>query len=138
MKLGAQFLGSRGPFMHPVISMAPTANTSGQAAAVDFASRIVPLWQAALGPELLGYLRTLLYPGRFCYSWMTGRMGSNDEAVAFLGRTRPAQLDVSLITRALQCRQADVDPDSLFSARTTLPSQVDACAALVAGVAPQG
>jgi len=65
-------------------------------------------------------------------------MGSNDEAVAFLGRTRPAQLDVSLITRALQCRQADADPDSLFSARTTLPSQVDACAALVAGVAPQG
>jgi hypothetical protein len=22
--------------------------------------------------------------GRFCYSWMTGRMGSNDDAVAFL------------------------------------------------------
>jgi hypothetical protein len=35
------------------------------------------------------YLRTLLYPGRFCYSWMTGRMGSNDHAVAFLGKTRP-------------------------------------------------
>ena len=252
--------------MHPVISMAPTANTSGQAAAVDFASRIVPLWQAALGPELLGvyligslahggfsrrysdidmalitetglspqtldrvrsqaaavstdwgaklsvfwtdrhfgvgrfppldridyidhavvlmerecvrpvrpaleeiqhylggapftnwteqarrfataetlepkdrkaYLRTLLYPGRFCYSWMTGRMGSNDEAVAFLGKTRPAQLDVSLITRALQCRQADADPDSLFPARTALLSQVDACAALLAGRVPR-
>ena len=34
-------------------------------------------------------------------------------------------------------RQADADPDSLFPARTTLPSQVDACAALVAGVAPR-
>jgi predicted nucleotidyltransferase len=84
------------------------------------------------------YLRTLLYPGRFCYSWATGRMGSNDDAAAFLGETPPARLDVSLITRALQCRQADADPDALFPARTTLPSQVDACAALLAGLAPTG
>jgi hypothetical protein len=58
--------------------------------------------------------------------------------VAFLGKTRPARLDVALITRALQCRQADADPDSLFPARTSLPSQVDACAALVTGLAPGG
>ena len=32
------------------------------------------------------YLRTLLYPARFCYSWTTGRMGSNDDAVAFLDK----------------------------------------------------
>jgi hypothetical protein len=76
------------------------------------------------------FLRTLLYPGRFCFSWMTGRMGSNDDAVAFLGQERPARLDLNLITRALQCRQAGGDPDSLFPARMTLPSQVDACAAL--------
>jgi predicted nucleotidyltransferase len=79
------------------------------------------------------YLRTLLYPGRLCYSWMTGLIGSNDDAVAFLSEARPAGLDVSLITRALQCRQAAADPDSLFPARTMLPSQVDACAALIAG-----
>jgi hypothetical protein len=79
------------------------------------------------------YLRTLLYPGRFCYSWMTGRMGSNDAAVAFLSETRPAGLDVGLIARALQCRKAAADPDSLFPARTMLPSQIDACAALLAG-----
>jgi hypothetical protein len=66
---------------------------------------------------------------------MTGRMGSNDDAVAFLGPTRPPQLDVNVITRALQCRRADADPDFLFPARTTLPSQVDACAALLAGMA---
>jgi hypothetical protein len=84
------------------------------------------------------YLRTLLYPGRFCYSWMTGRMGSNDAAVAFLGKTCPPRLDLSLITRALRCRQADADPDSLFAARTSLPSQVDACAALLARPASQG
>ena len=84
------------------------------------------------------YLRTLLYPGRFCYSWMTGRMGSNDDAVAFLAKTCPTRLDLSLIARALQCRQADADPDSLFAERTSLPSQVDACAALLAGQAAQG
>src|SRR5215470_11024676 len=39
------------------------------------------------------FLRALLYPGRFCYSWMTGFMGSNDDAVAFLAKTRPARLD---------------------------------------------
>ena len=247
--------------MHPVISVPPTTDMSAQAAAVDFARRIVPFWQAALGPELLGvyligslahggfsrrysdidmaliteaglspqtldrvrsqaaavsadwaaklsvfwtdrhfgvgrfppldridyidhavmlmerecirpvrpaleeiqhylggapfanwteqarrfataetlepkdrkaYLRALLYPGRFCYSWMTGRMGSNDAAVAFLESARPVGLDVRLLARALQCRHADADPDPLFSARTTLPSQVDACAALLA------
>jgi len=60
-------------------------------------------------------------------------MGSNDEAVALLEQSPPPRLDVGLIARALQCRQADADPDPLFSARTALPSQVEACAALIAG-----
>ena len=52
--------------MYPVTSMAPTADTSAQAAAVDFARRIAPLWQAALGPELLGvYLIGSLAHGGF-------------------------------------------------------------------------
>ena len=52
--------------MRPVISMPPTADTPAQAAAVDFARRIVPLWQAALGPELLGvYLIGSLAHGGF-------------------------------------------------------------------------
>ena len=76
------------------------------------------------------YLRALLYPGRFCYSWVTGLMGSNDDAVAFLNKGHVAGLDVGLIARALQCRQTAADPDSLFPARTVLPSQIDACASL--------
>jgi hypothetical protein len=79
------------------------------------------------------YLRTLLYPGRFCYSWMTGLMGSNDDAVAFLSERPMAGLDVGLIGRALQCRQRAADPDALFPARKVLPSQIDACAALLSG-----
>ena len=78
------------------------------------------------------YLRALLYPGRFCYSWMTGLMGSNDDAVAFVNERPPARLDVDLIARALKCRQAAADPDALFSARRTLLSQIDACASLFA------
>jgi hypothetical protein len=77
------------------------------------------------------YLRTLLYPGRFCYSWMTGRIGSNNDAVAFLSERPLAGLDVSLIANALQCREAAADPDALFSAREALPSQIDACATLL-------
>jgi hypothetical protein len=79
------------------------------------------------------YLRTFLYPGRFCYSWMTGLMGSNDDAVAFLSERHVVGLDIRLIERALQCRQTAADPDALFPARTVLLSQIDACAALLSG-----
>jgi hypothetical protein len=79
------------------------------------------------------YLRTLLYPARFCYSWMTGLMGSNDDAVTFLDESQVPGLDIGLITRALQCRRAAADPDALFPARTILSAQIDACAALLAG-----
>jgi predicted nucleotidyltransferase len=84
------------------------------------------------------FLRALLYPARFCYSWTTGRMGSNDEAVAFLSEACSDRFDVSLISRALKCRQADADPDPLFPARNALPSQVDACLALLSGPVSAG
>jgi predicted nucleotidyltransferase len=87
----------------------------------------------ALEPdERKAYLRALLYPARFCFSWITGRMGSNDDAVALLNDTPIAGLDVDLIARALACRQRADDPDGLFAARAALLSQIDACAALVA------
>lgn len=77
------------------------------------------------------YLRTLLYPARFCYSWKTGLIGSNDDAMVFLRKEDIAGLDIGLIEAALQCRQSAADPDALFPARKVLPSQVDACAALL-------
>jgi len=83
------------------------------------------------------YLRAILYPARFCYSLMTGRMGSNDDAVSFLSRSLPAGLDVELIERALQCRRTGADPDSLFATRTALPWQIDACAALFSDLRSQ-
>jgi hypothetical protein len=83
------------------------------------------------------YLRTLLYPARFCYSWTTGLAGSNDDAVAFLDERPVAGLDIRLITRALQCRRAAADPDDLFPARAILLTQIDACAALLASAGGQ-
>ena len=80
------------------------------------------------------YLRALLYPARFIYSWTTGRMASNDDAVGHVGERPPPGLDRDLIERALQCRRADSDPDSLFSARAVLVQQVEACARF-AGIA---
>jgi hypothetical protein len=102
---------------------APFANWEECARSFATAQRLEPKDRKA-------YLRTLLYPGRFCYSWMTGLMGSNDDAVAFVNERPPAQLNVDLIARALECRQTAADPDALFSARRTLLSQVDACASL--------
>lgn len=77
------------------------------------------------------YLRAHLYPARFVFSFMTGRMGSNDDAVEWLrGHIIPG-LDVPLIAAALDCRRAAADPDVLFPARTVLPRQVAACTALI-------
>jgi predicted nucleotidyltransferase len=77
------------------------------------------------------FIRALLYPARFVYSWMTGAMASNDEAVAFTAAVAPAGLDLGLIESALSCRRAADDPDALFGARSALPRQVDACARLL-------
>jgi hypothetical protein len=79
------------------------------------------------------YLRTVLYPARFCYSWMTGCIGSNDDAVTFLKERSLPGLEIDLIVRALQCREAAADPDVLFPARLALPAQFDACASLFGG-----
>jgi hypothetical protein len=78
------------------------------------------------------YLRTLLYPARFCYSWMTGLMGSNDDAVAFVNDRSIPRMNVELIARALGCRQSANDSEELFPVRATLLQQIDACAFLLA------
>lgn len=79
------------------------------------------------------FLRALLYPARFCYSWITGHVASNEGAVSFLREAHAAGLDIGSISRALQCRQSASDPDHLFPERTVLPSQISACAALADG-----
>jgi predicted nucleotidyltransferase len=82
------------------------------------------------------YLRTLLYPARFLYSWTTGSICSNDVAVAVLQREMPAGLNVDLIARALQCRIDGGEPDVLFAERSKLPRLVEVCRTLSVGRAP--
>ena len=133
LKISASFQGPYGPATSFHASLVPASGRLAGCRTVTVPASKFPLLRRCR-KDRKAFLRALLYPGRFCYSWMTGFMGSNDDAVAFLAKTRPARLDLSLITRALRCRHADADPDVLFPARTRLPSQVDACATLLAGV----
>ena len=113
--------------IHNYLSGAPFANWVERAR-----SSAASETQGQLEPkDHKAYLRTLLYPARLCYSWITGLMGSNDDAMAFLSKKDIAGLDIGLIECALQCRQSAADPDVLFPARKVLPSQIDACTALI-------
>jgi hypothetical protein len=84
-----------------------------------------------LPAERKPYVRCLLYPARLLYSFATGAMASNDEAVAFLAWRPILGLDFPLIERALKCRQAGRDPDYLFAERAALIRQHAACAAAI-------
>jgi predicted nucleotidyltransferase len=77
------------------------------------------------------YLRAHLYPARFLYSWTTGCIASNDDAVEFLKTHTPPGLDIGLIEAALHFRRAGLDPDALFAERRTLMRQVEACASVL-------
>jgi predicted nucleotidyltransferase len=79
------------------------------------------------------FIRTLLYPARLVYSWSTGRMASNDEAVAFTREHRLPGMDTDILTQALAHRQAGADPDALFPARAVLRDQVKSCIRFMAG-----
>jgi predicted nucleotidyltransferase len=89
------------------------------------------LTQSVLGPDHKPYLRCLLYPARFLYSWATGAMASNDDAVAFVRTAGVAGLDVDFISRALQFRQGSRDLDPLFPERMKLSVQLSACTRVV-------
>jgi hypothetical protein len=78
-------------------------------------------------------IRSLLYPARLVYSWTTGRMASNDEAVAFTCEHRPPEMNTDILTQALAYRQAGADPDALFPARAVLRDQVKSCIRFMAG-----
>jgi predicted nucleotidyltransferase len=89
-----------------------------------------------LGPaDQKPYLRTLLYPARFFYSWMTGKMASNDTAVAFLAKAAPPGIDIDVIARALHCRQEARDLDELLPDRVKLPNLFAGCVRIVESTA---
>jgi predicted nucleotidyltransferase len=73
------------------------------------------------------FLRAFLYAARFVYSWQTGKMASNDTAIAYLHEAPPKDLDINLLDRALSIRHEAADPDDLFPDRQSLPGLVDSC-----------
>lgn len=90
--------------------------------------------QSALAPaDRKTYLKTHLYPARFAYSWLTGTIASNDDAIAYLRDQTPPGLDMALLGRALECRHDAADPDYLFGDRLALPAQYHACRQLMEG-----
>jgi predicted nucleotidyltransferase len=66
--------------------------------------------QALAPQDRKAYVRALLYPARLCFSWITGRMGTNDEAMALLRQRPVGGLDIVPIERALQCRATPPTP----------------------------
>jgi hypothetical protein len=74
------------------------------------------------------FIRALLYPARFLYSWHAGRMASNEDAVTFLHEQPQPGIDLDLVDRALACRRANRPSDELFAERGKLAAQFAACA----------
>jgi len=81
--------------------------------------------ETVAGEDHKRYLRALLYPARFLYSWESGTIASNDAAVSFLEGTK-FNLDLDLIKRALHCRNQGSDLTALFPERSKLTAQRDA------------
>lgn len=80
------------------------------------------------------YLRALLYPARFLYSWLTGKIASNDDAVAFLRHHADVGVgvDLDIIERALACRNDGESPAPLFAERSKLLGLLDSCKRVMA------
>ena len=106
--------------IHVYLSGAPFANWTENAHRFAGMSALAP-------DDHKLFIRTLLYPARLAYSWSTGLMGSNDDAVAFTREHPPPGMNTDILTRALTYRQAAADPDELFPARSILPAQVKSC-----------
>lgn len=70
-------------------------------------------------------VRCLLYPARLAYSWRTGGITSNDEAVARLLAEAPPTLDTEPVTVALAFRHGCVPYGALVRYRARLRSQYE-------------
>jgi hypothetical protein len=79
------------------------------------------------------YIRTVLYPARFIYTWDNLAVDSNDRAVEYLHQIRPHGLDLAAIDRALACRQGKCAADDVFALRVDLSAQLSAAEHYVSG-----
>ncbi|QLQ31434.1 MAG: hypothetical protein HZT40_07270 [Candidatus Thiothrix singaporensis] len=73
--------------------------------------------------EFKEYVRCLLYPARLIFTWQSGRLGGNDEAVAYLEQMVPSDVRLDMIRAALRCRHAELADAELSHYRSALVSQ---------------
>lgn len=77
------------------------------------------------------FLRAFLYAARFAYSWQTGKMASNDTAIAYLHDSPPMGMNLALLDRALKVRHQAANPDILFPDRQLLTALMESCRQLM-------
>lgn len=73
--------------------------------------------------EFKEYVRCLLYPARLIFTWQSGRLGGNDEAVTYLEQMAPSGLRLDMIRAALRRRHGELTDTELFHYRSSLISQ---------------
>jgi predicted nucleotidyltransferase len=71
------------------------------------------------------YIRCILYPARFIYTWDCLEVNSNDRAVEYLRSNRPAGLDLRPIEMALACRRGECTAEDVFGMNTDLNRQFE-------------
>lgn len=69
------------------------------------------------------YIRAILYAARLIFTWDNLVVGSNDDAVAYLHRVKPAGLDLDPIDRALACRNGSCSAQDVFLSGVDLIGQ---------------
>ncbi|MEB4592701.1 hypothetical protein VSS37_17085 [Candidatus Thiothrix sp. Deng01] len=73
--------------------------------------------------EFKEYVRCLLYPARLIFTWQTGKLGGNDEAVAYLEQLAPPGVWLDMAQAALGCRHGALADSELFVFRQALVPQ---------------
>jgi hypothetical protein len=79
------------------------------------------------------YIRTVLYPARFIYTWDKLAVESNDGAVDYLHQVRPPGLDLDVIDLALACRRGKRAADEVLALAPDLDAQFAAAIRYVSG-----
>ena len=69
------------------------------------------------------YLRCLIYPARLVYSWLTGKLASNDSAAAYLSQQAPLGIALEPVIDAVACRNEKLAWQELLKYQSTLAEQ---------------
>lgn len=79
------------------------------------------------------YVRCLLYPARLIFSWDLFEIASNDRAVAYVNKIKPAGLDLRPIQLALECRRDRYAVERISPEQVNLVGQFTSATAYING-----